>query len=148
MKELRENAERIVDIQTSLKEQVQEEQSYWNVNATLSDASATNLICELLPMLSKSHPAIATKAIRELVEMPWKSQSGIDEAEVSDEEMENSIQESAILHDGLVPLSTSSVRLSGTRGVSTKAVTPSALVGTNTPDGMAEEEEDQIQDWD
>lgn len=85
MKELRENGERVNDIRLAFQEEAQEEEAM--TTSTLSDASVTSLVCEVLPLLSKSRPSFLSARVKELVRMPWTA-SQIADAQMDIEEGE------------------------------------------------------------
>lgn len=78
--------------------------------------------------------------------MPWKGVHGLEEADLSDEEMESSLQESSGLQDGLMQFST---------GRSVQAplllngrIALEGLLSNDAVDEMADEEDDEIQESD
>jgi hypothetical protein len=85
IKELRENTERLNDIRLAFQEEAQEAEIM--ATSTLSAASATSLVCELLPLLSKSQPKFLSARVKDLVYLPWTANRG-DEAQLDIEEGE------------------------------------------------------------
>jgi hypothetical protein len=148
MKEWRENAETLLEVQASLKEEVQERLADEFVKTTLLEASTTNLLCELLPLISKVHSGIAQTSIKRLVDMPWKNnQFGSDEVEWSDEEMENTMQESSDLQDALMHLTSSKNPRSSNSG--RRAASAHGLQAIDIiPDTSDLDEDDEIEESD
>lgn len=73
IKELRETTEKMYDFQTSLREEAQEVPSDSSSVMMISGSSITDLLCDILPVLSKSHPGMLSASVDEIVKIPWMS---------------------------------------------------------------------------
>ncbi|UZJ54965.1 hypothetical protein CBS101457_004285 [Exobasidium rhododendri] len=144
MKELRENAEKINDFQTSQREDYQGRLDSL-VMSTLSEASTVMLLCEVLPLVSKTDPRSVPKAVRELVEMPWKVQDALQGLDVSEEELDSMAQDFTGMEEEVRVLDMSK---SVTKPiVAGKVASLQAAKGT-FDDDAAEEEDDEIEESD
>lgn len=76
MKTLRENKEALADVQMALQEEAIGKTEGLRV---LSESSATILICEILPLISKSQAMGVSPAVQRLVQMPWVGQAAATE---------------------------------------------------------------------
>jgi hypothetical protein len=140
------------DFQTALKDELQEELDSF-ATTTLSEASTTSLLCEVLPLLVKSHHAIPALhgAVRELVEMPWRAHELSLDIEMSDEELESMAQDVTILEEeAAMPLETKdSVAKARKRGEGAPQRFGTAATNGDgiSEDKVGEEEDDEIEEW-
>lgn len=81
-KQIRENMEKLDDIRLALQKATIE----GTASMTMSDASMMRLVCELLPMISKSHPDIVPSSVEELVKLPWNTSRTYEEQNEEEEE--------------------------------------------------------------
>jgi hypothetical protein len=148
MKALRENREKMVDIQDAHLQGIQDEAGLFTAS-TLSEATVDSLLRELLPLLSKSHASDCSNAIKEMVHLPWSTRREQEEMGLSDDELDESIQE------GLKGIEEGPVQARKIEGNGTKEITPIGLLAKQRSEDVdfaegqdEEEDEEDIEEFD
>lgn len=102
--------EKLDDLRIAL----QEESKQGTTSLTMSEAGMMRLLCELLPIISKTHPNMISSSVMELVDLPWSSSRVHDQEKEEEAEMDESLTEVAdasqsprkrVLNPLLLPLS-------------------------------------------